>query len=144
MSLNRRNVIWQTSQGTWSIGFFAFESLNPDSPHFDHEWDVKYDRNRFWWVSAGHADPDAALEAYCAENANPGDASTCFDWSTENATCIARFEELASAWETARHLAQPRPDLPSGLGATGPDNSAFGLGRRGGRFLRVRPRTHLR
>ncbi|MEU8919546.1 hypothetical protein AB0D10_01245 [Kitasatospora sp. NPDC048545] len=99
MSLHRENVTWQSENGTWSIGFFAFEY--PNREDYDHEWDVIYDNTRFWWLSSGHADPDAAMDAYCAQECNPG-ATTWIHWSKENSEEIARYGEMAAAFKAER------------------------------------------
>ncbi|MFJ4668861.1 hypothetical protein [Kitasatospora purpeofusca] len=141
MSLNRENVIWQTEQGTWSIGFFEFEY--PDHEDFDPEWDVEYDRSLFWWVSTGHADPDEAVEAYRAEHANPGDASTCIEWSADTGAKIARYEEMATAWQAEHARATAAMDLR-------PSRERYLYGspatfkQRTARPLRIRARTHLK
>lgn len=38
MSVNRENVIWQSADGTWNRGFYAYDTWGED-----HEWDVEYD-----------------------------------------------------------------------------------------------------
>lgn len=65
MSCNRENVVWKTSGGTWSIGFFAYHQYGDD-----HEWDVEYDYSRFFWAATGYPSEQAAIAAW--PGANPG------------------------------------------------------------------------
>lgn len=73
MSFNRENIIWQSKNGLWNIGFFAIhESMisysNDDD--YDSEWDVDYDYERFSWASWGHTTADKAFASW--KGANPG------------------------------------------------------------------------
>lgn len=71
MSLNRENVIWQSSDGTWNRGFYAWESVAPEPGEDpDPEWDVEYDTSRFNWLRTGMS---SKQEAYrCWNGVNPG------------------------------------------------------------------------
>jgi hypothetical protein len=88
MSVNRENVVWQSADGTWSIGVFDFWQTGED-----HEWDVEYDRNSFMFLSTGHATDENAMDAW--DGANPGGHSV-YAFTPENAAAIARFNELAA------------------------------------------------
>jgi len=70
MSFNRENVIWQSQNGTWSIGFFTVDWVDYDG---DPEWDVEYDFSSFEWVSTGHRSWQQARQAW--HGANPGGSS---------------------------------------------------------------------
>jgi len=64
MSLNRENVTWQSKDGKWNRGFFAFYTTGED-----FEWDVEY-HDYFNWVSLGHATEEQAHDSW--DGANPG------------------------------------------------------------------------
>lgn len=70
MSCNRENVVWQSANGTWNIGFYSYEYINRDSEDFDHEWDVNYDFDTFHWASTGHPTKQSAINSWTG--ANPG------------------------------------------------------------------------
>ena len=70
MSLNRENITWQSKDGSWNRAFYDFEYVNEDSENFDPEWDVRYDYDRFNWVTTGHATEQQANNAW--NGANPG------------------------------------------------------------------------
>lgn len=73
MSCNRENITWETKDGKWNIGFYAFHEVAPeDDEDFDYEWDVEYDNDTFWFVSTGHATSQQAMDAYCRQHSNPG------------------------------------------------------------------------
>lgn len=101
MSFNRENVIWPAADGTWSIGFYDFTEVPPDSDDddedFDEEWDVEYDQSKFWWVSTGHASPDAAMDDYCRSNGNPGGGTEIHDRAANLAEC-ERLDAMAARW----------------------------------------------
>lgn len=65
MSFNRENVIWQSENGTWSIGFYKVMWTGEDP-----EWDVDYDYDHFEWVSTGHRSESEAASSWTG--ANPG------------------------------------------------------------------------
>lgn len=140
MSLNRENVTWQTQQGTWSIGFFAFS--HPDSEEYDHEWEVEYDHGSFWWVSTGHADPDAAMNEYRKQEANPG-GSTWVHWSEENAAEIARYEEMAATRRAEEARLMAGADLRP-IWERYPYGTSVEPVRRTVRAPRIRARTNLK
>lgn len=68
--MHRENVVWQSRDGTWGIGFFDYYNINQDSEDFDPEWDVEYVYDCFSWASTGHATEDDAHAAW--RGANPG------------------------------------------------------------------------
>ncbi|MGW4691034.1 hypothetical protein ACWEO1_01440 [Kitasatospora cineracea] len=109
VSVNREHVIWQSSGGSWNIGFYAytglweFEGADPDD--FDHEWDVEYGYDEFWFLSTGHPDPDAAYGAYLAQHANPGGTAGVLHWSAETAERIGGLEVVAAAFAAGREVA---------------------------------------
>jgi hypothetical protein len=69
MSFNRKNIVWQSHDGTWNRAFYEPYYINEDSQNFCPEDDVDY-HNRFDWVSTGHATADDAVNAW--DGANPG------------------------------------------------------------------------
>jgi len=73
MSVNRDNITWQSKDGSWSIGFYTFYNTgDTNDEDYDFEWDVDYDQSSFWWCRTGFKTPEAAMAAYCYNNANPG------------------------------------------------------------------------
>ena len=58
MSLNRKNIIWQSANLTWSRGFYEVLWTGED-----YEWDVEYGPN-FEWVSTGHPTQNEAYDAW--------------------------------------------------------------------------------
>lgn len=64
MSVNRENVTWQSKDGKWNRGFYAFHQTGED-----FEWDVEYE-SYFNWVSLGHSSKEKADKAW--NGANPG------------------------------------------------------------------------
>jgi len=70
MSFNRENIVWQSANGSWNIGFFRVECYPSYGEDFDPEWDVEYDFSEFEWVSVGHNSEDEAYRAW--KGANPG------------------------------------------------------------------------
>lgn len=79
MSFNRENVVWQSANGTWNIGFYTVhESFwSYDDDDYDPEWDVNYDYDSFEWASTGHASKEDAYRAW--KGANPGAFSVELD-----------------------------------------------------------------
>jgi len=70
VSLNRENVVWQSADGTWSLGHFDYY-VPLDG---DYEWDAEYDMGTFWWVATGYPTAGAAFAAWT--DANPGMSRT--------------------------------------------------------------------
>lgn len=90
MSLNRENIIWQSKDGTWNRGFYAFEPTgDTSSPDWDEEWDVDY-TDEFNWVSTGHATKEAAWNSW--HGANPGGHSL-LEYSRNTAKECAALDE---------------------------------------------------
>lgn len=80
MSWYHPNVVWQTADGTWSIGFHTATGFytEPDDGEFDPEWDAEYDFDSFEWASTGHSTKEDAIRAW--HGANPGTTDIC-PWS---------------------------------------------------------------
>lgn len=104
MSLNRENVIWQSRDGTWNIGFYEFFEVNEGDENFDPEWDVEYE-DYFNWASTGHASEEAASAAW--KGANPG-GSMIVAWSDKNAVECESLDKLAQRWKSEQR-ASSRP-----------------------------------
>lgn len=94
MSVNRENVVWQSKDGSWNIGFYAYEEINPDSPDFDYEWDVEYDFSRFFWASTGHRSMEDAIRSW--GGANPG-GHTEVAYSRKTAKQCTKLDEMVWA-----------------------------------------------
>lgn len=94
MSVNRENVIWQSENGKWNLGFFeVYENWSDDDEDYDFEWDVEYNFSAFEWVSRNHATEDAALRSW--DGANPGMWQT-IGYSPETADQCARYDNMAT------------------------------------------------
>lgn len=104
MRKNRDNVTWQAPDGTWSIGFWRFEfTVDPDGEGFDPERSVEYYDDAFWFCSTGHLTPEAAMDAYRAEEPSPGVTYIVRPWTDDGAVrLIARYEALAAEFK-AQH-----------------------------------------
>jgi hypothetical protein len=73
MGVNREAECWQAPDGTWSLGFWWFEfTSDPGNDGTDHEWDVEYSDDRFWFLTTGHDTPSAAMKVYRRDHPNPG------------------------------------------------------------------------
>ena len=94
MSVNRENIAWQREDGTWCIGFWSFYNVGQDEEDWDFEWGVEYEHDSFWYFSEGHSSAEAALEAFCRRNANPGQSNT-MPWHKDAADEIAKYEAIA-------------------------------------------------
>ena len=94
MSFNRENIIWQSKNGTWSLGFFTVAWVD-DGPDADPEWDVEYDFGSFEWVSTGHVTDDSAYRAW--DGANPG-GYDLLPWSTAHAAEAEKYDAMAKAY----------------------------------------------
>lgn len=97
MSVNRENVTWPAVDGTFNIGFWAFYDVNRDDDDWDYEWDVEYVNDRFWWTSTGHRTPEAAMDAYRRQEANPGGGWTIATRVGNEAECERLDGILASS-----------------------------------------------
>lgn len=106
MSLYRRVVVWETTEGTWSVGAYAFETLTEgpynDGEEFNPEWDVEYDETRFWFAGTGYPTEDEACEAYEAEEGNPTTYEDC--WAAGD---VERFDAMAEACDNPRVYTPP-------------------------------------
>jgi hypothetical protein len=67
MSNHRANVIWQSKNGIWNIGFYDNYPLGSDGEDYDSEWDVQY-TDKFHWVSSGHRSEKEAEDAWRGGN----------------------------------------------------------------------------
>ena len=104
MSWNRENVIWQSKDKTWNIGFFRQEPVGSwsDDPDYDPEWDVEYDYDSFSFASVGHRTEQQARAAW--NGANPG-GSTVYTYGKTTAKEIANFDRMAQ-WHLHPELAE--------------------------------------
>lgn len=91
MSCNRENVTWQSADGTWSVGFYEFYSVDTHKEDWDYEWDVEYGSD-FHWVSTGHRTEDQARDSW--SGANPG-GTMIYEHTPANAADCARFDQMA-------------------------------------------------
>ena len=89
MSKNRENVIWQGPDGKWNRGFFDFVVTGPDD-----EWDVEYNRDRFFWTATGLPSEDAARQAW--DGANPGGYRRMLWSNKDDRPYIKRYEKMTS------------------------------------------------
>lgn len=71
MSTGHENVVWQSSDGTWSRGFYLAQRYYGDD---DSDPEVEYDQNEFEWVSTGHPTEQAAHASW--RGANPGHSTS--------------------------------------------------------------------
>lgn len=95
MSVNRENVVWQSKDKTWNIGFYDFSYVNQGSEDFDPEWDVNYDYSSFMWAATGFLTKDAAIASW--KQANPG-SHDVLPYSDQTATEIAQYDLMAWAY----------------------------------------------
>jgi len=94
MSVNRENVTWLSPRdGLWYAGFFDFWSVNQDSPDYDYEWDVEYDKSCFRKVTEeGYPTWEEAYHELSSRGANPGGT-----WTTPEPEDGARYDAMADA-----------------------------------------------
>ena len=95
MSFHRENVVWQSRDGSWNIGFFDVVWTGADP-----EWDVEYDYKTFQWASIGHADDCEAEDAW--KGSNPG-MSVIMGYENNEEQCDA-YDAMAQ-----EYLAHPVP-----------------------------------
>lgn len=106
MSFNRENVIWQSANGTWSIGFFECFEVNGDGGRNDPEWDVEYNYEKFDWASTNHSTKEAARKAW--HGANPGGGET-LSYSKENSDECDGYDRMAKEYlDTQRQIPRAR------------------------------------
>lgn len=89
MSVNRENVVWQSKNKLWNLGFYAFEPVNEDDSDYDSEWDVEYNFDEFWTVFVGYPTPEAAKAAW---NGPSSGATTLVPYSKDSAEM---FDQMA-------------------------------------------------
>lgn len=98
MSFNRKNIIWQSKDGTWNRAFYEFWEVDTDDDDFDPEWDVEYGED-FNWVSTGHLTLEAAEESW--KGANPGGWDE-YPYSPADAAACDEFDQKAQAFQASR------------------------------------------
>lgn len=96
MSTGHENVVWQSADGTWSRGFYLANRYYPDD---DSEPEIEYDQGEFEWVSTGHPNEDAAIQAW--RGANPGHSTSIPHPATDEARAYwgdehERLDDLAA------------------------------------------------
>lgn len=97
MSKNRENVVWQSKNGSWNIGFYeVIENASSwnDEDH-DDEWDVEYNENSFALLLQNHSTAESVVEAADSRWGNPG-SHTIYAYTTHLQKDIADFETLAA------------------------------------------------
>lgn len=100
MSFHRENVTWQSTDGTWNLGFFTvIPGINDDDPDYDPEWDDEVDFGSFEWVTRNHPTVDAARAAW--PGANPGGTSI-ISHTPNNADVCDRYDRMADALDAER------------------------------------------
>lgn len=67
MSFNRENVVWESEDGRWNIGFYE-SYVSPYAE--DSEWDADYNYDKFEWVSTSHPSAESAIRSW--DGSNPG------------------------------------------------------------------------
>ena len=73
MSFHRENIIWKSSNDTWSMGVFDCYQTGDDP-----ELDVEYDFNTFSWASTDHKSEEAAYQAWRDDGgSNTGGGEVC-------------------------------------------------------------------
>lgn len=93
MSFNRENIVWQSPNGLWNIGFYESYSVAPqDGEDWDEEWDVDYDYDKFSWASTGHRTAEAAERSW--PGANPGGSAYLSD--NPDPAVVARLDRMAA------------------------------------------------
>lgn len=91
MSRDRMNIVWQSEDGSWNIGFYANYPINSDSDDYDDEWDVEYDFDEFEWASTGHRDAESARRSW--RGVNPGGSQeTTF---ARNPEAVVQYDRMA-------------------------------------------------
>lgn len=96
MSHNRKNVIWQSSDGKWNRGFYDYVVTGESV-----EWDVHY-HSTFNWVSLGHKSEEEADLSW--DGANPGSVWVeAFDASDPRSVSQAEaYDKLAKDYLEGR------------------------------------------
>lgn len=120
------NVVWQSADGTWSIGFHPMEGCNGECYDEDggdetHEWCREADESRFDWVSVGHPTQDAAIRSW--HGANPG---------THDVYAYTPGYDPASHVDDTRSWAADFDDMAARLYESEQDRLAQQRGGRGG------------
>lgn len=97
MSYYRKNVLWQSSDGRWNLGFYDYANndKNYDGEYedddYDEEWNTEYNDN-FHWVSTGNATEDDAFNSWTGSN--PG--SSAVVPYEENEEIVAHLDNRAA------------------------------------------------
>lgn len=110
MSYYWENVTWQSSDGTWNVGFYERisgpSSFDDDDDEYDSEWDDDFTDN-FGWVSSGHGSRKSAEKAWTG--ANPG-GSTAISYDQTDPSVMREIEDLEDMAAKTR-LAAVDPDF---------------------------------
>ncbi|GAA4925054.1 hypothetical protein [Nesterenkonia rhizosphaerae] len=93
MSFHHENVIWQSPDMTWNLGFYERIPGNTTDPDYDAEWDDDFDHNAFQFVSTGHPTSEAARRSW--KGSNPG-SSWEVPYCDAKADEIERLEDLTA------------------------------------------------
>lgn len=114
MSYYHANVVWQSSDGTWSRGFYTDMGAGGcDCGDETHEWCREFDSSSFQWVSTGHPTEDAAYKAW--DGSNPGGCETCAYDPTlpESVRLVAALDDIAARkYEQAQARAEEERSKP--------------------------------
>lgn len=110
MSYNWENVVWQTKDGRWGIGFFDRISYTDswDNEDYDSEWDDEFDHSVFVHASTGHPTQESAYATW--RGANPGH-HTVYEYSRGTAKEIAEFEDMARACNDSKYAKERKERL---------------------------------
>lgn len=94
MSTYHQHIIWESSNGTWGIGFFERIDTNYNNdPEYDSEWDDAYSDNNFVWAKTGFRTPALAV-ASSSKEFRPGYEEVPLDYATDPSLC-EKFDRMA-------------------------------------------------
>lgn len=96
MSKNRENVVWQSMDKSWNIGFYEIID-NPSAwghEDYDDEWDVDY-TDSFALLLKNHPTSQSVITAADRRWGNPG-SHTVYEYNRNTKDDIAHFEKLAA------------------------------------------------
>ena len=93
------HAIWQSADGTWSMGFFRLIGTwawheGEEEEEEEDRWD--YDEEAFEYVTSGHPNDEAAFREAMTTRANPG-ISSIIRFAEDPQEC-ARLDRLATAY----------------------------------------------
>lgn len=96
MSYNWENVVWESKDGLWNVGFFErISGGSYDDDEYDSEWDDEFNLSAFCFASRCHNTSDAASRAW--DGANPGGTYEV-KYSRATAKDIEEYNNMAKAW----------------------------------------------